>query len=671
MTYAAPHSSQRHQDTPRDMPVSEPSVRFDGRILFLYDDPEQIRAQLQGQDLPWDADARRVDNISTDEITPAWVCFYFDETLGDYSLVGLRGGVVEAGSIKKGGFDVIVSGKSKGCGSSRETAPFSEQAAGVRLVIAENIEKIYGQNCQNIGLLTSTDLGLIERIQRGEAIPLSEFTKGLDPVAADIVRMGGLFAYNRARLAGEVHPPVLKTLARPMTLVEKIIARNTIQDAATGDLGASAVKPGDAVFVRTDVRFSHDYTTAMAQVAFKQALGPHAKVTDPQSVYAFRDHLTFLPQVMSDKHKAMGLDKQAALLPEIQRTFCHEQGIRLYDEKQDGSGSEAICHNAVLEDIALPGDIVVGTDSHTCTAGALGTFAFGVGSTDMANTWYTKDIRVSVPESVRFHVTGTLHKGVVAKDIMLRIMATPFIRDGKAIGKVLEFTGPGVHALSMDERATLTNMAVEAGATTGIIEADDTVLEYLAKMRPGTDVEALRPRLLKSDSGAQYLATFEIDLDQLALMVATPGDPRNGIPLKELPAPVKIDVAYGGSCTGGKMADMDMYASVLRTAVDRGLKVADGVQLYIQFGSQKIKQYAVERGYLDLFAQAGAQVIDPSCGACINAGPGVSKTAETVTVSAINRNFPGRSGPGKVYLASPLVVAASAIKGVICGPDDL
>jgi 3-isopropylmalate/(R)-2-methylmalate dehydratase large subunit len=138
-----------------------------------------------------------------------------------------------------------------------------------------------------------------------------------------------------------------------------------------------------------------------------------------------------------------------------------------------------------------------------------------------------------------------------------------------------------------------------------------------------------------------------------------------------LPAPVKIDVAYGGSCTGGKMADMDMYASVLRTAVDRGLKVADGVQLYIQFGSQKIKQYAVERGYLDLFAQAGAQVIDPSCGACINAGPGVSKTAETVTVSAINRNFPGRSGPGKVYLASPLVVAASAIKGVICGPDDL
>ena len=647
------------------------SIRFDGRILFLYDDPEAVRSQLQGHDIAWDPDRKRVDNISTDEITPAWVCFYFDETLGEYSLVGLRGGMVEPGSIKNGGFSVIVSGKSKGCGSSRETAPFSEQAAGIRLVLAENIEKIYGQNCQNIGLLTSTDLGLVDRIQRGEAIPLEEFTRGLDPVAADIVRMGGLFAYNRARLAGNAHPPKLTTPARPMTLVEKIIARNTIRDALQGTLGALAVAPGDAVFVRTDVRFSHDYTTAMAQAAFKASLGADARVLDPGSVFAFRDHLTFLNKVMSDKHKAMGLAEKAAILPEIQRQFCKEQGIRLYDEYADGSGSEAICHNAVLEDLAVPGDIVVGTDSHTCTAGAMGAFAFGVGSTDMANTWYTKDIRVSVPESVRFHVTGTLQRGVVAKDIMLRIMATPFIRDGKAIGKVLEFTGPGVRALSMDERATLTNMAVEAGATTGIIEADETVLDYLRAMRPGIDVGPLRERMLQSDPNAEYLASFEIDLDHLALMVATPGDPRNGIPLSELPNRVKVDVAYGGSCTGGKMADMDMYASVLRDAVDKGLKVKDGVQLYIQFGSQKIKQYAVEQGYLDLFARAGAQVIDPSCGACINAGPGVSKTAETVTISAINRNFPGRSGPGKVYLASPLVVAASAILGYIASPDEV
>jgi 3-isopropylmalate/(R)-2-methylmalate dehydratase large subunit len=151
-------------------------------------------------------------------------------------------------------------------------------------------------------------------------------------------------------------------------------------------------------------------------------------------------------------------------------------------------------------------------------------------------------------------------------------------------------------------------------------------------------------------------------------MVATPGDPRNGIPIDELEEEIRIDAAYGGSCTGGKMADMDMYAEVLRNAVAQGKRVAPGVHLYIQFGSQKIKQYARERGYIDIFNQAGAELIDPSCGACINAGPGASPSAETVTVSAQNRNFPGRSGPGKLYLASPYVVAASAIAGKIVEP---
>lgn len=649
-----------------------PAVRFTGRILFLYEDLDLVRRQLAGEDVPWDPALPLIDNISTDEITPAWVCFYFDETLGDYSLVGLRGGAIERNSIKNGGFSVIVSGKSKGCGSSRETAPYSEQAAGISLVIAKTIEKIYGQNCQNIGLYTSRDFQLIERIQAGQAIALSEFTDGLDPVAAEIVNQGGLFAYNRARLSGQIEPPPPQTAPRPMTLVEKVIAAGTIVNAAKGLVGVPAVAPGEAVFVRSDVRFSHDYTTAMAQASFKAALGTEAKVKDPASIFAFRDHLTFLKQVMSDKHRAMGLDQVADQLPIIQRQFCQAQGIRLYDENLDGSGSEAICHNAVLEDLGLPGDIVVGTDSHTCTAGALGAFAFGVGSTDMANTWYTKDIRVTVPESVRFHVTGVLRPGVAAKDIMLRIMATPFIKDGKAIGKVLEFCGPGVEALSMDERATLTNMAVEAGATTGIVAADEVTLNWLAKIRPGLDTQALRTRLFRSDEHADYLASFEIDLDQLDLMVATPGDPRNGVPLTALgDQPVRVQLAYGGSCTGGKMADMDMYASVLRHAVDQGQRVHPDVQLFIQYGSQKIKQYAVDRGYPAIFAAAGAQVIDPSCGACINAGPGVSKSAETVTISAINRNFPGRSGPGKVYLASPLVVAASAIKGYIASPEQI
>ena len=647
------------------------SVRFDGRFLFLYDDNEAIAAQVAGQDLPWQPDRALVDNISTDELTPGWVCFHFDEALGEYPLVGLRGGAIGPGDIKGGDFAVIVSGKSKGCGSSRETAPYSEQAAGIRLVIAQTLEKIYRNNCHNIGLLTSTDFGLIDRIAAGETIPLEEFTRGLDPVAAEVVRRGGLFAYNRARLAGEVRPPEVNTPARPMTLVEKVIARSAIVDATTGALGVEAVAPGDAVFVRTGIRFSHDYTTAMGRAAFYAALGADARVTTPEQVFAFRDHLTFLGGVMSPEHRAMGLLEKATNLATIQRQFCATQGIRLYDEKADGTGSEAICHNAVLEDLAWPGDIVVGTDSHTCTAGALGCFAFGVGSSEMANSWYTNDVRVRVPQSVRVELTGSLPAGITAKDVMLHLMALPWIRDGNSIAKVLEFGGPGVSAMSLDERATLTNMAVEAGATSGIIAADEVVMDYLAAMRPELDLEPIAERLLRPDPGATYDQTFHIHLDDLAMMVARPGDPRNGVPLADLDEAVPIDIAYGGSCTGGKMADMDMYAAILGRAVADGKTVADGVDLYIQYGSQRIKQYAIDKGYPEIFAAAGAHLIDPSCGACIRAGPGVSQRPDQVTISAINRNFPGRSGPGNVWLASPLVVAASAIAGEIVAPDEI
>jgi hypothetical protein len=212
------------------------------------------------------------------------------------------------------------------------------------------------------------------------------------------------------------------------------------------------------------------------------------------------------------------------------------------------------------------------------------------------------------------------------------------------------------------------NTLALAGGFTGIIEPDEVTLEYLKRAR-GLSEEEIRRGFLKSDPEAEYSASFEIYLAAVRPMVATPGDPRNGLPVSELSEPVKIDIAYGGSCTGGKMADMDMYAAVLKRAVEQGRRVAPGVHLYLQFGSQKIKEYARSRGYIEIFERAGAELIDPSCGACINAGPGASPSAETVTVSAQNRNFPGRSGPGKLYLASPYVVAASAIAGRIVTPE--
>jgi 3-isopropylmalate/(R)-2-methylmalate dehydratase large subunit len=659
---------------PATKPANDGASRhLRGRILYLTEDKAELEAQLyEGRNLPFDPARKLIDNISTDELTPGWVCYYYDETLARYCLVGLRGGVVEQDAIRSGGFAVIVSGLSKGCGSSRETAPYSELKAGVQLVIAKNIEKIYGQNCQNIGLLTSTDFSLIPRLERGEAIPIEEFTNGLDPIAAEVVRHGGLFAYNQARLQGRTAPPPVATPPRPMTLCERIIARAAIADAKTGRLGVAAVKPGDALFVRTDVRFSHEYVTPMAEALFKAGLGADARITDPQSVFAFRDHLTFLDRVMPEAHVKMGLKEQAASLATVQERFTRAQGVKLYGEVARG-GSEGICHNIVIEDIAEPGQLVIGTDSHTCMAGALGCFAFGVGSTDMANSWFTKDVRVKVPESVRVELTGAMPEGVCAKDLMLSLLADPFFKTGAGIGKVLEFCGTGVAALPLDERATLTNMAVEAGGFTGIIEADDLVVDYLAEQR-SADRARLRAQIVRADAGASYCKTFAIELPRLVPTVALPGDPRNGIPLAELRRQrgrVAIDIAYGGSCTGGKKADMDMYARVVRAALDRGRALAPGVRLYVQFGSQRIRDYAEQMGYVALFDAAGVERIDPSCGACIKAGPGVSHKPEQVTVSAINRNFPGRSGPGQVYLASPLVVAASAFLGYIGGPEEL
>src|SRR5438552_2849202 len=679
-------------------------VRFQGRILFLTEDTTLIRRQFEAHGAEAKAleaelvrrlandDLPLMNNISTDEITPGWVCFYYDETLAEYVFVGMREGAVKKDEVKKGGFAVVVSGLSKGCGSSRETAPYAEKWAGIQLVIAKSIEKIYGQNSQNIGLLTSTDFGLIERIRRGEEIALAEFTKGLDPISESIVEYGGLFNYNKARLAGEVSPPALSeppavaggpvpplsgqvpTLneskipgqPRPMNIVEKIIARHAFVTA--GKIGVAAVKPGDALFAVADVRFSHEYVTPMAASLLTQALGTDAKVTEPESVFAFRDHLTFLNQVMSPKHREMGLLEKAEGLATTQESFTAKQGIKLYGENPEG-GSEAICHNAVVEDLALPGQIVIGTDSHTCMAGVLGCFAFGVGSTDMANAWFTKDIRIRVPETVRYVLKGRKRRDVAAKDVMLVILASDYMKTSQGIGKVLEFAGDDLKNWPLDERATLTNMSVEAGGTTGIVEPDETTLDYIVKMR-GLEPDEVRKGFTFSDPDAEYAAVFEIDLDEIRPMVALPGDPRNGIPIDELPGEVRIDAAYGGSCTGGKMADMDMYAEVLQNALEQGKRVAPGVHLYLQFGSQRIKQYARSRGYIEIFERAGAELIDPSCGACINAGPGASKSPDQVTVSAQNRNFPGRSGPGKVYLASPFVVAASAVAGHIIEPEE-
>jgi len=653
-------------------------VRLKGRILFLTEDPQLIKRQLAGEDLPWDTKnpanhPKLRDDISTDEITPAHYCFYFDQTLGEIPYLGLKcGGVLPIGrnDVKKGGFVCSVSGKRRGKGSSREQSPYAEMCAGIQVVIAENIERIYKQNCQNLGLLTSTSFSLIDKIRAGEEIALSEFTAGEDEITRQVIEYGGLFPFNVARMQKKVFLPPIKTggegarTTRAMTLAEKIFARHMVNQK--GEVGVPCVKPGDTGFAGADLRFSHEYVTPMAAIFFEHYVGKDAKVNDPSTILFFRDHLTFLDEVISEEKKKLGLLDLATQLKLKQQDFAQRQGVRLHGELKDRKGSEGICHSIVLESYALPGQLNIGSDSHTPHVGAIGCIAFGIGTTDVFNSWITKDVRVRVPESVKIVIRGKKRPNVTAKDFILKILSLDYVRSGKALAKVMEYAGETIVELSVDERATMTNMAAEIGGFTGIVAPDQKVVEFLVERR-GMNRKQVKTMIqgLTSDPGAEYAQVIELDAAEITPMVATPGDPGNGKYVRDLNTPVPVELAYGGTCTAGKNEDMDMYARVLADALKQGKRVADSVKFYIQFGSQQTRDYAVGRGYLGIFQKAGAHVIEPSCGACINAGPGVSTRPDQVVISSQNRNFPGRSGPGQMYLASPLTVAASAVAGYI------
>ena len=647
-------------------------VKLQGRVLFLTEDPELIRRQLAGEDLRWDTknpanNPKLRDDISTDEITPAHICFFFDETLGEFPYTGLKCGnevPIKRGDLKKGGFVAAVSGKRRGKGSSREQSPYAELCAGIKLVIAENIERIYKQNCQNLGVLTSTDFSLIDKVRVGQEIPLSEFTKGEDDITRQVIEYGGLFPFNVARMQKRVFLPSISTSKRPMTIAEKIFAKHMLNDK--GEPGVAYVKPGDSGFARTDLRFSHEYVTPMAAIFFEHFVGKDAKVNDKSSILFFRDHLTFLDEVLSEEKRKMGLLDLAGQLKLKQEDFAKKQSIKLHGELKDRKGSEGICHSVIAETYALPGQMNVGSDSHTPHVGAVGCIAFGIGTTDVFNSWITKDVRVKVPESVKVVIRGKRKSNVAAKDFILLILATDYVRSGKALAKVMEYSGEAIEELSVDERATMTNMAAEIGGFTGIVAPDQKTVDFLMERRGMSRAEAEKYcQGMFSDPDAQYAHVIELNADDITPMVATPGDPGNGKYIRDLNIPVPVEIAYGGTCTAGKNADMDMYAQVLAEALKQGKRIADCCKFYIQFGSQETREYCLAKGYLDVFKEAGAIVLEPSCGACINAGPGVSTRPDQIVISAQNRNFPGRSGPGQMYLASPYTVAASAVAGHI------
>lgn len=377
----------------------------------------------------------------------------------------------------------------------------------------------------------------------------------------------------------------------------------------------------------------------------------------------------------SPAHLRAGLVPNMRAMIQAQREFARQYGLRMHrtltDREaalDDGSNVAGISHAMMAEHYALPGQVVVGTDSHSPHSGALGCVAFGVGTTDMANAFVTGAVRMTVPRTLRVQLDGAVPPGVTAKDIVLHLLALPGIRAGDGVGKVFEFAGAVVAGLSTDERTTLTNMTADLGGFTGIIAPDGETVRFL-KERHGVDFE-IEPWMC-SDPGAAYAEVIRVDCARLSPSVAAPGDPGNGVPLDQLDRPVKVDIAYGGSCTAGKREDFDHYHEVLAWGLAHGLKVPPSVRLFLQYGTTAVRDYCIARGYDRVFEAAGARMLQPSCGACANCGPGSSSEAGQVTVSAINRNFPGRSGPGQVWLASPPTVVVSALAGELVSFEQL
>ena len=641
------------------------------RVLFLTKDLGLIKKQLyDGLDLKMeDVDPNDLlDDINTDMMTPAWVCFDHDPSeIAKNAYAGLMHEgmrVFNENALINGNFEVIVSGQRKGTGSSRETAAQCERWAGIRIVIASSFAPIHERNNINLGQLMG-DYSMLTRLQAGESIELDEFTQNYDPVTRTVIENGGLFAFASKLSNEEISLPPLNTGDRPMTMAEKIIARNLV-----GQKEGQCVKPNDPVIAQVQGGYSHEFTTAQVHTFLSEEYGDDYSLPNPDKFAVFEDHLLYAehnPKFVPHMNKVQ-------TLRDLQVAFQKHTGVRDYSAV-DGV-SPGICHQVAREEFIEVGDFIQATDSHTCMGGASNALTYGVGATEYASLVYSGFTFAKVPESIRFELVGELNKGCTAKDVILYILAD-HARKELTLNRSMEFGGPGLQSLSVDERATLCNMATECSARTGICEADDLLYDWMEKEQ-GLDREIMQKLSVAPDANAEYDGGIHtIDLNEIVPMVAHPGNPDEGIPsdptnganVSEI-GTVSIDIAYGGSCTAGKEDDVAYYAQVCRAADNAGLKVKQGVDFYIQYGSGQVKDLAVRKGWHDLFTKVGVKLIDPGCGACIGAGPGVSITPEQVTVSAINRNFQGRSGPGKLYLASPLTVAASAFKGHITAWED-
>ncbi|MCA9001932.1 MAG: aconitate hydratase, partial [Planctomycetes bacterium] len=392
------------------------------RVLFLTKDLELIRKQLRGEvDLKMEDvnPADLLDDINTDTMTPAWVCFRHkpeDIALDAYAgLLDAKGErVFGTRALMDGGFEVIVSGQRKGTGSSRETAPQCEKWSGIELIIASSFAPIHRRNNLNLGQLMG-GYDVLKRLQAGEEIPLDELTSKYDPVTRVMLESGGLFRFNARYAQGEISVPVPQTPARAMTMAEKILAKKIVGGAA-GDI--YHVKPGDVCLVSVDGGYSHEFTTAQVHYFLEQEYGADYTVQNPNKFGVFEDHLLYAGEVA---RMAPFID-QIQTLRDLQVDFQKHTGVRDYSAK-DGV-SPGICHQVAREEFVDPGDFIQATDSHTCMGGGGNALTYGVGATEYAGLIQSGFTFVKVPESIRFDLHGELHPGCTAKDVILHILDT-------------------------------------------------------------------------------------------------------------------------------------------------------------------------------------------------------------------------------------------------------
>ena len=422
-----------------------------------------------------------------------------------------------------------------------------------------------------------------------------------------------------------------------LSITEKILLAHTDKRAIT---------PGEFINARVDLSLANDITAPLAIKKFKASRAK--KLFNRQKTVLVCDH--FVPNK----------DARSAQQCKMIEDFAQQSRIENFYPLSRGGIEHVLLPDAGL---VSPGSLVVGADSHTCTYGALGAFSTGVGSTDIAASWITGRIWLRVPESIKFVYSGRLNKWVGGKDLILHTIAD--IGVFGALYKAMEFTGPVIKRLPMDDRFTMCNMAIEAGAKSGIIEPDGITQEYIRSVH-SSQLTVHRKKIYKSDRDANYCDIKKFDVSKLEPQVACPHLPSNVKPVNRLKK-VNINQAVIGSCTNGRISDLMLAAKVLKNR-----KTNSRVRLLIFPGTQRIYQQALKTGLIEVFIKAGATVCPPTCGPCLGGHMGVLGDGE-VAIATTNRNFRGRMGAltSKVYLSNPAVAAASAIKGRIAHPEEL